>query len=79
VENVLCGLLETLGIKSKHVFGLAHEHTFTYFYIRTSFQSLNVMSCVLPFLAGYTHKITGKTAEERLDLRASSKADKFCK
>ncbi|KAF5830570.1 hypothetical protein DUNSADRAFT_14336 [Dunaliella salina] len=28
---------------------------------------------------GYTHKITGKTAEERLDLRSTTKADKFCK
>lgn len=29
--------------------------------------------------AGYTQKVTGKTAEERLDLRATTKADKFCK
>ncbi|EFJ49172.1 hypothetical protein VOLCADRAFT_104372 [Volvox carteri f. nagariensis] len=30
-------------------------------------------------LHGYTAKVTGKTAEERLDLRAASKSDKFCK
>jgi len=28
---------------------------------------------------GYTQKVVGKTAEERLDLRATTKADKFCK
>ncbi|KAG2493842.1 hypothetical protein HYH03_008058 [Edaphochlamys debaryana] len=30
-------------------------------------------------LHGYTTKVTGKTAEERLDMRAASKSDKFCK
>lgn len=30
-------------------------------------------------ILGYTKKVTGKTAEERLDLRSASKADKFCK
>ncbi|GFR48480.1 hypothetical protein Agub_g10376 [Astrephomene gubernaculifera] len=30
-------------------------------------------------LHGYTGKVTGKTAEERLDLRSASKSDKFCK
>ncbi|GLI64945.1 hypothetical protein VaNZ11_008347 [Volvox africanus] len=30
-------------------------------------------------LHGYTTKVTGKTAEERLDLRAAAKSDKFCK
>jgi hypothetical protein len=29
--------------------------------------------------AGYDKPITGKTAEERLDIRASTKSDKFCK
>ena len=28
---------------------------------------------------GYNKKVTGKTAEERLDMRAATKADKFCK
>ena len=28
---------------------------------------------------GYTKKVTGKTAEERLDMRAATKADKFAK
>lgn len=31
-----------------------------------------------PTCAGYDRKITGKTAEERLDLRSTTKADKFC-
>lgn len=30
-------------------------------------------------LHGYTKKVTGKTAEERLDLRSAAKSDKFCK
>eukprot|EP00197_Chlamydomonas_leiostraca_P008801 CAMPEP_0202864208 /NCGR_PEP_ID=MMETSP1391-20130828/4542_1 /ASSEMBLY_ACC=CAM_ASM_000867 /TAXON_ID=1034604 /ORGANISM="Chlamydomonas leiostraca, Strain SAG 11-49" /LENGTH=131 /DNA_ID=CAMNT_0049543927 /DNA_START=36 /DNA_END=431 /DNA_ORIENTATION=+ len=30
-------------------------------------------------LHGYKHKVTGKSAEERLDMRSASKADKFCK
>ncbi|EFN54628.1 expressed protein [Chlorella variabilis] len=30
-------------------------------------------------LHGYTKKVKGKTAEERLDMRAAMKADKFCK
>jgi len=30
-------------------------------------------------LHGYSHAVTGKTAQERLDLRAASKADKYCK
>lgn len=30
-------------------------------------------------LHGYTVKVTGKTAEERLDMRAARKSDKFCK
>ncbi len=30
-------------------------------------------------LHGYDKKITGKNASERLDIRASMKADKFCK
>jgi len=30
-------------------------------------------------LHGYTKKVKGKTATERLDLRSASKADKFCK
>ncbi|KXZ50951.1 hypothetical protein GPECTOR_14g197 [Gonium pectorale] len=30
-------------------------------------------------LHGYTAKVTGKTAEERLDLRSASKSDKYCK
>ncbi|KAL6753165.1 hypothetical protein V8C86DRAFT_2733960 [Haematococcus lacustris] len=29
-------------------------------------------------LHGYTKKVLGVTAEERLDIRASTKADKFC-
>lgn len=29
--------------------------------------------------AGYSKKVKGKTAEERLDMRAAIKADKFCK
>ena len=29
--------------------------------------------------AGYTRKVTGNTAEERLDMRAATKSDKFCK
>jgi hypothetical protein len=28
--------------------------------------------------AGYDRKVTGKTAEERLDMRAATKTDKFC-
>jgi hypothetical protein len=34
-------------------------------------------SCVAR--AGYTMKVTGRTAEERLDMRAAQKSDKFCK
>ncbi|GAX79401.1 hypothetical protein CEUSTIGMA_g6842.t1 [Chlamydomonas eustigma] len=30
-------------------------------------------------LHGYTKKVTGKTAEERLDMRAATKSDKFAK
>ena len=30
-------------------------------------------------LHGYDRKVTGKTAEERLDMRAAVKADKFCR
>lgn len=30
-------------------------------------------------LHGYSQKVTGKNAEERLDLRCAKKADKFCK
>ncbi|KAK2075819.1 hypothetical protein QBZ16_001560 [Prototheca wickerhamii] len=30
-------------------------------------------------LHGYDRKVKGKTAEERLDMRAAMKADKFCK
>ncbi|KAG2437924.1 hypothetical protein HXX76_005540 [Chlamydomonas incerta] len=30
-------------------------------------------------LHGYTSKVTGKTAEERLDMRSAAKSDKFCK
>ncbi|KAK9865328.1 hypothetical protein WJX84_001030 [Apatococcus fuscideae] len=30
-------------------------------------------------LHGYSSKVKGKTAEERLDMRAATKADKFCK
>ncbi|KAG1679658.1 hypothetical protein FOA52_006175 [Chlamydomonas sp. UWO 241] len=30
-------------------------------------------------LHGYSHKVTGKTAEERLDMRAATKTDKFAK
>ncbi|KAL4432171.1 hypothetical protein ABPG77_005933 [Micractinium sp. CCAP 211/92] len=30
-------------------------------------------------LHGYSKKVKGKTAEERLDMRAAIKADKFCK
>lgn len=30
-------------------------------------------------LHGYKTKVTGKTAEERLDMRAARKTDKFCK
>ena len=30
-------------------------------------------------LAGYSAPITGKNAEERLDLRCAIKTDKFCK
>lgn len=30
-------------------------------------------------LHGYTSKVTGKNASERLDMRAATKADKFCK
>eukprot|EP00798_Chlamydomonas_sp_ICE-L_P015502 gene15502-21589_t len=30
-------------------------------------------------LHGYDRKVTGNTAEERLDMRAATKADKFCK
>jgi hypothetical protein len=30
-------------------------------------------------LHGYTAKVTGKTAEERLDMRAATKTDRFCK
>jgi hypothetical protein len=34
----------------------------------------------LPALpAGYSKKVKGKTAEERLDMRAAMKTDKFCK
>ena len=29
--------------------------------------------------AGYDRKVTGKTPEERLDLRCARKTDKFCK
>lgn len=29
--------------------------------------------------AGYSKKVKGKTAEERLDLRCAVKGDKFCK
>ena len=32
-----------------------------------------------PPAAGYSKKIKGKTAEERLDMRAAMKTDKFCK
>ena len=34
-----------------------------------------------PFLSlpGYSKKVKGKTAEERLDMRAAMKTDKFCK
>ncbi len=36
--------------------------------------------CAITHLpAGYDKKVTGKTAEERLDMRAATKADKFCK
>lgn len=30
-------------------------------------------------LHGYSKKVKGKTAEERLDMRAAMKTDKFCK
>ncbi len=30
-------------------------------------------------LHGYSSKVTGKNAEERLDLRCAAKSDKFCK
>lgn len=30
-------------------------------------------------LHGYTKKIKGKTAEERLDLRSAMRGDKFCR
>ncbi|GLC50558.1 hypothetical protein PLESTB_000393100 [Pleodorina starrii] len=30
-------------------------------------------------LHGYTAKVTGKSAEERLDMRSAAKSDKFCK
>ena len=30
-------------------------------------------------LHGYSHKVKGDTASERLDMRAATKADKFCK
>ena len=30
-------------------------------------------------LHGYSKKVTGKTAEERLDLRSAMKSDKFCR
>lgn len=30
-------------------------------------------------LHGYTKKVKGKTAEERLDMRAAMKSDKFCR
>ncbi|GLC39219.1 hypothetical protein PLESTM_000865200 [Pleodorina starrii] len=30
-------------------------------------------------LHGYTTKVTGKSAEERLDMRSAAKSDKFCK
>ncbi len=29
--------------------------------------------------AGYTKKVKGDTAEERLDMRAATKADRYCK
>lgn len=35
--------------------------------------------CRTPLPAGYSKKVKGKTAEERLDMRAAVKADKFCK
>jgi hypothetical protein len=37
------------------------------------------LDAALAAYAGYTHKVTGKTASERLDMRAATKADKFCK
>ncbi|KAK9819828.1 hypothetical protein WJX72_002823 [[Myrmecia] bisecta] len=32
-----------------------------------------------PILHGYSAPVTGKTAQERLDLRCASRTDKFCK
>lgn len=32
-----------------------------------------------PVLHGYQSKVSGKTPEERLDIRAAMKSDKFCK